>query len=159
MKKVYAVIYNEDCFEGVSTPYELKPVLEHLMNNEEDLITDIFDSFEEYKELEVEISHQAKDGSCGTDDILSVDEFKRWFRKTFDYLIGDGRISETSLNMIKNLEEIPKSEILSDDEASLILEDVIDTLIEVGNGTTDEQLHEAADKLLNFRDNWFNEVL
>lgn len=41
------------------------------------------------------------------------------------------------------------------DEASIILEDVIDTLIEVGNGVTDEMLHEAADKLLKFRDEWF----
>ena len=33
-----------------------------------------------------------------------------------------------------------------------LIEDVLDTLIEVGNGTTDEMLHEAADKLFMVRD-------
>jgi len=42
-------------------------------------------------------------------------------------------------------------------EAKSALEDVIDTLIEVGNGTTDEMLHKAADKLLEFRD-YFNQT-
>ena len=38
------------------------------------------------------------------------------------------------------------------EEASIILEDVIDTL---KDGITYEDLHEAADKLLIFRDQWF----
>ena len=42
------------------------------------------------------------------------------------------------------------------DEAVIIIEEVLDTLIEVGNGVTDEHLHDAADKLLDFRDNFFN---
>lgn len=33
-----------------------------------------------------------------------------------------------------------------------VLEDVVDTLVEVGYGTTDEMLHEAADKLIAIRD-------
>lgn len=41
-------------------------------------------------------------------------------------------------------------------EAHGLLEDVLDTLVEVGNGVTDEMLHEAADKLFKFRDEWFN---
>jgi len=32
-----------------------------------------------------------------------------------------------------------------------IVEDVLDTLIEVGNGTTDDDLHDAADKLFGLR--------
>jgi hypothetical protein len=44
-------------------------------------------------------------------------------------------------------------------EASIILENIIDTLIEVGNGVTDEDLHEAADQLLKFRDEWFNNTI
>jgi len=40
-------------------------------------------------------------------------------------------------------------------EAANILEDVLDILIEVGNGTTEEQLHEAADLLFDFRENYF----
>lgn len=47
---------------------------------------------------------------------------------------------------------------LTKEKASIILEDVIDTLIEVGNGVTDEMLHDAADDLIRFRDQWFNKI-
>lgn len=40
-------------------------------------------------------------------------------------------------------------------EATRLLEDVLDVLLEVGNGVTDQQVHEAADKLFRFRDEWF----
>lgn len=33
-----------------------------------------------------------------------------------------------------------------------LIEDILDTLIEIGNGTTDEMLHEAADELFRVRD-------
>lgn len=45
---------------------------------------------------------------------------------------------------------------LTNDDAALILEIVLDTLVEVGNGTTDEELHKAADYLFALRDKWFN---
>lgn len=38
------------------------------------------------------------------------------------------------------------------DEVMLLIEEILDTLIEVGNGVTDEHLHEAADKLFKIRD-------
>lgn len=44
---------------------------------------------------------------------------------------------------------------LSDNDASLIIENLLDTLIEVGNGTTDEELHKSADYLFVLRDKWF----
>lgn len=37
-------------------------------------------------------------------------------------------------------------------EAHSMIEDAIDTLIEVGNGTTDEMLHDAAGELIKARD-------
>lgn len=40
---------------------------------------------------------------------------------------------------------------ITDDALSLI-EDVLDTLIEVGNGTSEDELHEAADKMFDLRD-------
>jgi hypothetical protein len=52
----------------------------------------------------------------------------------------------------KNIVEVSD---ISDSEASIILETVLDTLIEVGNGTTDRQLHEQCDQLFKFRDKWF----
>lgn len=45
---------------------------------------------------------------------------------------------------------------LSDEDATLIIEIVLDTLIEVGNGTTDDELHKAADYLIALRDKWFD---
>lgn len=48
-----------------------------------------------------------------------------------------------------------KQEALSQNEASKLLEDVLDILVEVGNGTTDEMLKEAANKLFKFRDGYF----
>lgn len=45
--------------------------------------------------------------------------------------------------------------VISKDEASELLEDVLDTLVEVGNGATHEMLKEACDKLFRFRDKWF----
>jgi hypothetical protein len=36
-------------------------------------------------------------------------------------------------------------------EAISLIEDVLDTLVEVGNGVTDEMLHEAAEKLFKVR--------
>ena len=159
MKKAYAVVYNEDSFEGISVPFELKETLEFLRDQGEELITDVFDNYESYRDEEVDMAHYAKDGSDGTYDISSAMELRGWFISRFKRKIQKDRISENILNKINNLEEIPISPILSDDEARIILEDVIDTLIEVGNGTTDEQLHKAADKLLNFRDNWLDKVL
>lgn len=43
-------------------------------------------------------------------------------------------------------------------EAVEIIEDVLDTLIEVGNGTTDEELHRACDKLFKFRDEYLESL-
>ncbi len=43
-----------------------------------------------------------------------------------------------------------KEEIMK--EVFGLIEDALDTLIEVGNGTTDEMLHEAADELFRVRD-------
>lgn len=159
MKKVYGEIYNEDAFQGISVPTELRHVLVHLMNNESDTIIGIFDSYESYKEEEVEMSHYAKDGSDGTEEIETVQEFQTWFRREFESEIDSGRISETTLNLIKNLKEIPKSEILSDEEAIRILDTAIDTLIEIRKQTTDKKIHEVTDKLLYFRNNWLELVL
>ena len=40
------------------------------------------------------------------------------------------------------------------DEAKEILEDALDLLVEVGNGTTDKDLHDAASKLFTFKSEW-----
>lgn len=45
---------------------------------------------------------------------------------------------------------------LSDDDAAFIIENVLDALVEVGNGITDEALHKQAEYLFALRDKWFN---
>lgn len=60
---------------------------------------------------------------------------------------------------MKQLETSISNGILSNDDAKLIIEEVIDTLVEVGNGTTDEQLHKACDYLLSLRDLWFDKII
>lgn len=71
-------------------------------------------------------------------------------KKTMENFIKNANIR------MKQLETSINNGILSDDDAKLIIEEVIDTIVEVGNGTTDEQLHKACDYLLSLRDLWFD---
>jgi hypothetical protein len=48
--------------------------------------------------------------------------------------------------------------LLTREAACELLEQVIDTLCEVGNGVTDADLHKAADQLFEFRDRYFNGI-
>ena len=48
---------------------------------------------------------------------------------------------------------------MDDKEASVILEETLDVLAEVGNGVTNEMLYKQCDKLLKFRDEWFKKVI
>jgi hypothetical protein len=43
---------------------------------------------------------------------------------------------------------------MTPDEATILYEDVLDVLTEVGNGTTDDMLHEALNKLFRIRDEY-----
>lgn len=49
-------------------------------------------------------------------------------------------------------EEAPKEKPQPPITAMHLIEDVLDTLVEVGNGVTDDMLHEAADNLFTARD-------
>ena len=163
MKKVYGEIYGEDAFKGVSVPFEMKYVLEFLVEQDENTIIDVFDSYEEYKEEEVEMSHYAKDGSDGTDDIDSVSEFKEWFFNEFDYLIEDGRISSVTIDFVNDLPELEINDVLTDEEARGVLENIIELVENRIDKTTDEQtfktLKVVNDNLIIFRDKWFNQVV
>lgn len=55
----------------------------------------------------------------------------------------------------KAVKENPRK--LTESEAFNLVDNVIDTLIEVGNGTTDDMLHEAADILFLVRDYYISE--
>jgi hypothetical protein len=166
MKSAYGEIYNEDSFQGVEVPFELKYVLDYLMTEEEDLIIDVFDNYEDYKNEEVEMSHYAKDGSDGTDVIVNVANFKNWFTMKFNHRIKAGRISEKTLDFINNLKEIEKKDdTLTDSEARSILQSIIEGITEeLENNSGDEQTYKtlllsSKLKLIQFRDNWFDKVV
>lgn len=65
-------------------------------------------------------------------------------------------IIKTHNERMKQLDLSIVSDSLSDDDAALIIENVLDVLVEVGNGTTDEELYKAADYLFALRDKWFD---
>lgn len=163
MKKVYGEIYGEDAFKGVSVPFEMKYVLEFLMEQDENTIISVFDSYEEYKEEEVAMSHYAKDGSDGTDDIDGVPEFKEWFFNEFDYLIDDGRISSVTIDFVNGLPELQINDVLTDEEARGVIENIIELVENSIDKTTDEQIFKTLkvvnDNLIMFRDKWFNQVV
>ena len=74
-------------------------------------------------------------------------------------LARTGGAVEVFLNKKNNTnmctEEIEKYK--ASKSAEDLLEDVIDTLCEVGNGVDDEMLHDAANRLFAFRDLWKEE--
>ena len=69
-------------------------------------------------------------------------------------------MNDTIKNYCQSLESIENSiatkNKLSDDEARIILEEILDALVEVGKGTSNKHLHKMADYLFAFRDKWFN---
>lgn len=54
------------------------------------------------------------------------------------------------LKLLEGIELDPEPD--PDPDAMELIEDILDTLMEAGNGTTDEALHKAADQLLKVRD-------
>lgn len=54
---------------------------------------------------------------------------------------------------------IANNETLTNNQAKLIIENVLDTLTEVGNGTTDNMLYATLDYMFALRDLWYNRVI
>lgn len=79
--RVYAVLYSEDAFLGVSVPANLKFVLEDIGREYgEEVITEIIDDYKEYRDTEVFLASHAKDGSGGTEELETEKEIR-------DYII------------------------------------------------------------------------
>jgi hypothetical protein len=56
---------------------------------------------------------------------------------------------------LKQLDKSISDNNVSDEDAALIIEIVLDSLVEVGNGTSKQTLHESANYLFALRDKWF----
>ena len=48
---------------------------------------------------------------------------------------------------------------MTNNEAFYLIDSVLDALIEVGNGITEERLHEECDNLFKFRDLWLKQAI
>lgn len=72
---------------------------------------------------------------------------------TAGYIVEELLLDLKTIQMQKNLSDEREADRIKTEklEALLLIEDVLDTLVEVGNGVTDEMLHEAADKLFKAR--------
>ena len=68
-------------------------------------------------------------------------------------------MSTQDIEFTKQLDyDIANKRQLSTNQVGLILENALDTLTEVGNGTTDEQLHKELNYLFALRDLWFSKL-
>lgn len=84
MKKIYAVLYSEDAFEGISLPFKYKPELERIKKEIPDSIEEISDSIKKIKEIEIEYASQARHGSNGIYDCETFEEFKENYPYLFE---------------------------------------------------------------------------
>jgi hypothetical protein len=79
-KRIYVSLYNEDNFEGLAVTPELLPVIEYLEQvSDDEVIDQIFEDWTQYHSYEVECASYAKDGSAGTQEILSIDGLIKYF--------------------------------------------------------------------------------
>ena len=76
-----------------------------------------------------------------------------------DALTESMRLINKHNQRYKQLVESINSAKLSNDDAKLILEIVIDALSEVGNGISDDKLHEEKNHLIALRYKWFNQII
>lgn len=82
-KYVYAVVYNEDQFEGIMIPGGHAELLRSLGDR---YIVEFTPYKEEFHLIEVEASHWARHGSRGVKTLNSIEEFKKWFIERFSDL-------------------------------------------------------------------------
>lgn len=77
--RLFVSLYSEDDFRGITIPMELKDVVEYLWLETFDVIDSIFESYDDYRDYEVEMSSYAKDGSAGTTDVDTIEDLKKVF--------------------------------------------------------------------------------
>ena len=146
-------VFNNKCpqcgklFDTVDDEYSFEGDLEYFNEwLEEYTVLDLDDEIEQIEGNRFKYEAYAPDGDLcpccekenGSSSIVYIP------KKTRKREQGTKRI----LSALKYTDDIdaPAKEVFG------LIEDVLDTLIEVGNGTTDEMLHEAADKLFRVRD-------
>jgi hypothetical protein len=83
----YAIVYNEDEFEGIQFPLEMLELLMDLNKySDRELFPEFTDDKDTFHSIEVDYSHYARNGSKGVEPIKSFEEFKAWFLNRFSNL-------------------------------------------------------------------------
>lgn len=80
----YAVVYNEDSFEGIKVPLELLSLLMDLQKYSDfELFTNTTNDEDTFHGIEVDYASEARHGSKGTKEFNSYAQFKSWFLNRF----------------------------------------------------------------------------
>jgi hypothetical protein len=74
---IYISIYDEDNFVGVSLPIEYKSLIEN-----HNMIDQLFEDYDLYRDYEVEVSQYARHGSIGTKKLETLEDIKKYFKIT-----------------------------------------------------------------------------
>lgn len=115
-KKIYVVVYNEDAFQGLELPADLKGEVEKIMKYNDEVFTHIFTNVKEYHSFEVECASQARKGSNGTDKINSMAELYEWLEdKGFE--LNDGSEVRPEFFLTPKL-HIPEGRFETENEAT-----------------------------------------
>lgn len=97
---IYAVVYNEDSFEGISVPIELRYILDQISSVRENYFVDIYENYDSYKDCEVDFCSYVKDASLGTKHLKTELDFKKWFENRFNRLPKDIKVILEKLELV-----------------------------------------------------------
>ena len=79
--KIYISTSNSDNFQGLIIPSKFEKIIKTIVNYDKnyDIIDSVYDNYEEYRDYEVEYSHQARHGSNGSEKLNTLDEILEYF--------------------------------------------------------------------------------
>ncbi len=97
-----------DSFRGIEVHNDLKKFIDKIETITEDVIDEIFEDYETYRDCEVEYASQARHGSVGTETIRTLKELQDYF----SYLDEFDEVFYEKKNIICELEDINGYEIL-----------------------------------------------
>jgi hypothetical protein len=80
---IYIVMSNSDNFQGARIPKKFEDIIKVVVNFDKkyDIIFDVFDGYEEYRDCEVEYSHYARHGSSGTEELETLEDVLEYFER------------------------------------------------------------------------------
>ena len=81
--RIYCSIVNYDEFQGISVPKDMEKLIDFVNENTTEFFDLITDDYDEYRDWEVEVASQARDGSSGTEDLNTPQKFKERFPRIF----------------------------------------------------------------------------